>query len=205
MNLERWLGISLWGILLATLAGGCVCSWAVPFSHCLQAPYSDPPSSLQPADLAGTWQTSYERGVVDKLMLRADGTFKQLYETRVAHIIRDYAYETGWNEWEMERFADGRVRIRLRGARYYLGGIRMAELDGKHFGGAQLWGEGGAPSYGFYDPIADETVHMVGELVLNVRVDSSGEFLLHHMWTSHDRGFAMSGCERSQFRRVEIP
>lgn len=204
MNLKRWSGMSLWGILLATLVVGCVCTWRVPSSHCLEAPYSNPPSSLQAADLAGTWQTSYDRGV-DKLMLRADGTFKQLYERRVAHIIRDYAYETPWNEWEIERFSNGTVRIRLRGARYYLGGIRTAELDGMQFGGPQFWGEGGPPPYGFYDPIAHETVHMVGELMLNVRADSSDELLLHHMWLSSDRGFVAMGCEEEQFRRVETP
>jgi hypothetical protein len=57
----------------------------------------------------------------------------------------------------------------------------------------------------FFDPFAEELVLMVGELILHVRTDSSGELLLHHVWTHHEGGFVISGCSREQFRRVDAP
>lgn len=37
------------------------------------------------------------------------------------------------------------------------------------------------PPHAFYDPVADEHLHMVGELVLNLQIDSSGQPVLLHM------------------------
>lgn len=169
--------------------------------ECLEAPYSNPPSIVQDSDLVGTWETRYGKSI-DRLIFRADGAFKQIYEDPY---VEDYVYETPWDAWWVERFPDGRARIHLRGARYYLAGIRMAERDGMRSDAPELWGRSGPPPYPFYDPFADEIVVMVGELILNVRTDSSGELLLHHMFIETDRGFAIIGCERNMFRHVQTP
>ncbi len=170
--------------------------------HCLEAPYAAPPATFEASDLVDTWQTDYGRGR-DTVIIKADGTFKQSYQD---DHVEDYLYETPWNEWWVEGLPGGGVRLHLAGARYYLRGIAIAERDGLE--GAPydgFWGESGPPPFLFYDPIADELVEMVGELILEVRATSSGELLLVHMWTGTKRGFAAFGCQAEQFRRVRSP
>ena len=157
----------------------------------------------------GTWETHYvgwPRGNVDRLIFKGDGTFKQFYED---YRVKGYIYETQWTEWWVESFPDGRVRVHLPGARYYESGISTAELDGLAppcpMSEPGCTGEPRLPPYSFYDPFAREYLHMAGELVLNMRIDSAGELLLHHMWSQSDREFAISGCQIMHFRRVETP
>ncbi|HUW95932.1 MAG TPA: hypothetical protein VMW58_09090 [Anaerolineae bacterium] len=157
----------------------------------------------------GTWETRYAgwpAGDLDRLILRGDGAFRQVYEN---YILKDYVYQTQWEEWWLERFPDGRVRVHLEGARYYASGITIAELEGLGIpcptSQPGCTGEPRLPPHSFYDPFAREYLYMEGELVLNVRVDSTGEFLLHHMWYHSDGGFAIADCEGEQFRRVQAP
>ena len=138
----------------------------------------------------GTWEAHYGNSV-DRLILSADGTFKQVY---TSGYVEGYVYETGWNSWGVQRLGDGRVRVSLQGARFYPDGIAVAEEGG--------WGHGAGS---FYDPITIRRVDMDGKLVLNVRVDPDGELILYHMWSTGDQGFAMTGCEMDFFRRVEMP
>lgn len=174
--------------------------------ECLAAPYSSPPATFQSAALTGTWQVHYMDWGVDRLIIRADGTFKQVYRDRT---LDGYVYETPWNAWSLERLADGRVRIHLQGARYYLEGIRIAEENGMH--PAWLDSECDDPwcaeawPRGFFDPVGhDEVVHMVEELVLNVRSDSSGQLHLLHMRIGGGLGFGLV-CQWEEFRRVATP
>jgi hypothetical protein len=160
------------------------------------APYSNPPTDFQDSDLIGTWEARYMEWGTDRLVLKADGTFRQVYQD---HTEEGYVYETPWNEWWVERLADGRVQVHLKGARYYLAGLRIAEQDG------MLLDHSADYPRAFHDPIADEPLYMIEELVLNVRSDSSGEILLHHMWVSSDRGFAITGGESEVFRRIQTP
>ena len=191
------------------LSLGCQCGWLIPWPPtdplCTQAPYSPPPSDFKEEKLVGSWETRYGRRT-DKLVLRDDGTFKQIYRDPTQG---DYAYETPWNEWWLERFADGRIRLHLHGARYYVDGTRVGELDGYAYevGGHETVPEDKPRSvpWPFYDPFIHQHLEMVGQLVLNVRLDSHGELLLHHMSYSSDGGFAMSGCQQDQFRRIETP
>lgn len=145
-----------------------------------QAPYSNPPATFQDSDLVGIWEAHYWGGGVDRLIIRADGTFKQIYRKS------DCEYKTPWNKWWVERLPDGRARVHLEGARYYL-----------------IWVERG--DYLFHDPFGNESIEMTEELVLNIRRLSSGEIILHHMWDSSDRGFAIIGGEAEMFRRVKTP
>jgi hypothetical protein len=204
VNRTEWSLVILSTVILLIADAACAAQGRPSALHCLEAPYSGAPAGFGSRDLAGTWETGYDGGV-DRLIFRTDGTFKQIYEERVAYVVTLYRYETPWNEWWVEPSSDGRTRVHMKGARYYLDGVRMGELDGAHFGGSELWAGESPPPYGFYDPFAHETVHMVGELVLNVRTDSTGQLLLHHMWSSSDRGFVVFGCEQEQFRRVDTP
>ena len=178
--------------------GGCL---ALPFlpqdPACREAPYSNPPGDLEDTDLVGTWATRYD-GPTDCLIINADGTFRQVYEERIAGVLRLYLHETSLNPWWVERFPDGRIRVHFEGARYYPSGSGIAELDGMAYGQSSL-------PWPFRDPFAGEYVEMVGELVLNVRVDSNDELLLHHMFYSADEGFARTHCQQQYFRRIEAP
>jgi hypothetical protein len=157
--------------------------------HCPEAPYQVPPGTFQDSDLVGTWEARYGRSV-DRLAIKAGGTFTQVYED---HYRADYIYETGWNEWWVERLGDGRIRLHLQGARYYADGVTVAEVEGP---------DDPFPRR-FFDPVTDEAVDVRGKLVLNVRTDSSGELLLYHLWSYSDEGFALFGCERDLFHRID--
>lgn len=206
MKRHNTLRVLLFGVALLILALGCACPKSLlrydPFTSpiCFEAPYSPPPPTFSDTDLVGTWETRYSGypRPVDSLLLRADGTFKQVYKDNQ---IKDYVYETPWNKWSLERFPDGRVRVHLQGARYYAAGILDAERDGMEPADPET----PRLPWPFYDPFADEHLEMVNKLVLNVRADASGELLLHHMWMHSDRWFALAGCEEEQFRRVETP
>lgn len=180
---------------------GCTCLSLLPYPPgepiCLEGPYSPPGATFHADDLVGVWKTTSGRTSVDTLTFREDGTFKQVYRDPAQ---RDYQYETPWNAWRLEWLPDEGVRVHLEGGRYYPDGIETAEREG-----LESYGEPDPPPMPFFDPIAEELVFMVGELVLHVRVDSSGELLLHHLWMHHDRGFLISGCHSEQFRRVETP
>jgi len=185
------------GFLIAVVCGGSLRS--IPL--CAQAPYSPVPTHFTDSDLWGTWRASYGAGSTDTIVLRRDGLFKQTYQDSPEN---GYSYETPWAPWSLEYLPSGSVRIHLQGARFFPEGATVAELDG--------WGlpcpESGpcleaTHPYPFYDPIEDAAVEMIGELVLQVRVDASGRRLLHHMGLSGDEeGFALIGCQASQFRRV---
>ena len=180
-------------VLALLLASGC------------RAPYSNPVETFKESDLAGTWEAHYSERRFDKLILRADGTFKQVYQDNT---VKGYVYETPWNKWWMERFPDGRARLHLQGARYYLDGIHQAELEGMEppcsSDHPDCWGGSQPPPRSFYDPISQELVKMIKELVLNIRSDS-GKIILMHMWSGSDGGYAIIGGESEEFRRVGAP
>jgi len=190
-------------VLAANLA--CSPSSLASVLTCLQEPYDAPPLGFDEADLVGTWEVQYTERSIDTLVLRADGTFKQVYQNRA----EDYTFETPWNEWWVETMGDGAIRLHLQGGRYYPDGILIAELDGVGLpcpeSEADCWEGLDLPAYGFYDPVQNDTVFMVAELALNARCDSSGELLLLHMCPAPDECFVVFGCEAGQFRRVAGP
>lgn len=201
MNRPKRLHIALLAIAVLALGLACQCGWLIPWPPtdplCAEAPFSPPAPELEESDLVGTWETHYNNDVdVDRLILKSDGTFKQIYEERVAHVLRLYSYETPWNHWWVEPFPDGRAQVHLEGARYFYAGKTIADLEGMGFGPEPL-------PWLFHDPFGDEYLEMVGELILNVRIDSKGQLLLHHMSPGSDGDFSMTGCQTSHFRRVE--
>lgn len=173
--------------------------------HMPERPYLNPLATLQDSDLVGVWEVRYFGGGVDRLTIRADGTFKQVYRDAIR---KDYVWETPWNEWWLEHFSDGRARLHLRGARYYLAGIDFAERGGLlpvPKDQPNVWRTLDDLPFNFVDPVSRELVQMVQKLVLNVRRDSSGRLILMHMWTSGDREFPVFGGEWEEFRRVDTP
>ena len=174
-------------MMLALIVNAYVCNscCATTLPH-LEQPYTHPPRTLDESDLAGTWEAQYMEWGTDRLVLQADGTFKLIYQD---HVEVGYQYETSWNEWWLESFSDGRVRIHLSDARYYLAGVEMAE---RIEAGRSL-----------YDPVSEQYILVSNELILNVRMTSSGKLILMHMWTDPDREFALIGGGAEEFHRVE--
>jgi hypothetical protein len=210
MRIKSRSGLALLALVLLLQGLACACPRPLapyyPFANpiCLEAPYSLPPSCLVESDLEGTWEADYHQGI-DTLTIKSDGTFRQVYKDAYQE---GYTYETAWQEWWLERFGDGRIRIHFKGARYYMRGIRVAELDGLGSPSCPTTEPGcsGEPfplPRCFVDPFSGEDVQMPGELVLNVRADSSGSLLLHQMFYHADEGFPLSGCGTYHFRRVE--
>lgn len=177
--------IGLWLIAV----GLVIVQLRAAMGNCLEAPYQEPPGTFQDEDLVGMWQAHYGRSV-DRLVIKGDGTFQQVY---VDHYTAGYVFESGWNEWWLQGMGDGRTLVHLQGARYYPDGISIAEEGHFH--------DPFPPR--FYDPVTDEAVDVTGKLVLNVRTDSSGELFLYHLWSYPSQGFAMFGCDRQLFHRLE--
>lgn len=183
-----------------------VLMWLSLFLAQCGAKFAPPPTDLQVSDLTGTWKTDYLGPGEDTLIIKEDGTFKQIYRSTKPE---NYVYETPWNEWSLEYLPDGRVWLHLPGARYYIDGVRFGEQEGLHAPCPDDWpdcrmGEE-PPAFGFYDPYGREWVEMVGELILNVRSRPSGEIVLHHMSSSSDHGFTLIGGGQEVFQRVETP
>ncbi len=209
MTIRRHLTVILLAVALLGSAVACQCGWLIPWPPtdplCAEAPFMPPDAETAESDLVGTWESRYGRSV-DTLLIRPDGTFKQVYQDGYAS---GYVYETPWSEWWLERFPHGRLRVHLQGARYYIDGISIGERDGYTYLGPKRDPDTSSEPEGlpwlFYDPFSGDHFEMVRELVLTIRVDSSGELLLHHMSYTSDEGFSLSGCQRRHFRRVEGP
>jgi hypothetical protein len=68
------------------------------------------PKNFTESELVGTWIGNYF-GNVDKLTIRADGTYKQNYSG-------DYInFESDWQKWHVEYDKDGYARLHLAGMR----------------------------------------------------------------------------------------
>lgn len=187
MKRNKWVAVVLSTFVLTMTVMQCRVQSGGPFSN--------PPATFEESDLAGIWGTKYAG--VDRLIIRADGTFKQIYREE------DYVYETPWNKWWVEPFPDGRVRLHLQGARNYRVDNELAERDGRGHPCPKEYPDcrWALEPFGYYDPFAREFVDMVDKLVLNVRSDSSGELLLLHLWIGGDQGFPIIGGDREVYRR----
>lgn len=150
-----------------------------------------PSSDLTLSDLAGTWVAQYSPDEIDTIAIDVDGTFTQFYEdTKSGYIYKsekDLAYLAILNGFQLH----------FPGGRYYLEGIELAESDGTVILNAPL-GERHIP---FYDPFTDTIVKMVDELILVIRMKPDGTLILHHIWTSSDRGFLLFNGDNEIFFR----
>jgi hypothetical protein len=176
------LGIVLTLIVTATFA-------------CGQADQFASPLTVSVSDLEGVWEARYVFGN-DMLTIKSDGTFRQVYENS----RENYVFDSGWNQWTLEKLPNEIVRLHLQGGRYYPAGISLAEMDGKIPCIENDCTLEGLP-HGFYDPFAEEIVYMINELLLVVKLDPMNNLILHHVWTSSDEGFALIGGDKEIFYR----
>jgi hypothetical protein len=118
MATRIWPQITMCGSLVLGIAVSCA-----GFSH----------TPLGPSDLAGTWRAHYEEDQfercgclsvvtgVETLVLRADGTYQQVYEDG-----RRYVYAGPWSAWYLEEVPGG-VTLHLEGGRFFPLGVGGAE------------------------------------------------------------------------------
>lgn len=207
-----WFNVVLLLFLLSVVAVCTVCVVYTPSNIREIMESQPPPATFQETDLVGTWEGHYgSPWGTDRLIIRENGTFRQIYINE-----KGYIYETSWNKWWVERLPDGRVRVHLEGARYYLDGIEMAEREGLEpllAGDERSFPESfidqfavlqGKPAiwYPGIDENKTSMVHMVGKLVLNVRRVSSGELVLVHM---SDSGETLSWERLVRVSTIETP
>ncbi len=69
------------------------------------------PKDFSESDLVGTWIGEYF-GSIDKLVIRSDGTYKQIYSS-----APPINFESDWQKWYLEQDADGYTRLHLAGMR----------------------------------------------------------------------------------------
>jgi hypothetical protein len=187
-KLLRYIIIFLWLVI------------SIILSACAES-YENPPPEITETDLIGSWEVNYSENRTERIILNSDGTYIQIYN----NTQNNYQYESNGNKWWLEHFPDGNVYIHLEYGRYYLAGERIAELNGRKdscpldFPNCHWETE---PRI-FYDPYVKDTVEMVDELLLTIRIDQSENIFLHHMWTSSDRGFAIIGGQSELFRMVD--
>ena len=179
-------------LLISTLVAGMFFSsvlFGIPLllELLVQQPYLDPSEYLSDTDLEGEWTVNYGYAI-DRIFIGDDGMFKQIY---TGPSSGNFRYETEWSEYSIERFQDGRVRLHLPGASYFLAGLSWLENCNDH-----------PDSCWVYDPISGESLDTKEELLLNVRSSKDGELILLHMWVSSDRGYALFGSRSEEFRRV---
>ena len=68
------------------------------------------PKNFTESDLVGTWTGDFD-GNIDKLIIRADGTYKQIYSSDFLN------FESDWQKWHTEYDTDGYLRLHLAGMR----------------------------------------------------------------------------------------
>jgi hypothetical protein len=77
------------------------------------------PATFKEMDLIGTWVTSYSLNDKDTLIIKEDGTYKQIYDSPDA----GKRYESDWQEWRVEYRESGFIRLHLEGMR------RCSDID----------------------------------------------------------------------------
>jgi hypothetical protein len=161
-----------------------------------QAPFADPSQSFAKTDLVGVWETHYAEGF-EKLEIKTDNTFRQIYFSNNAE---NNLFTEG--TWRIEEFSDGRKRIHLVGAHYFLAGWGFSLNNGLIPCGDKCDTSITQPPFFYYDPIAGEQITQVGELILNIRMRPDGKLIMMHMWQSSDQGFALFGGNQEVFTKV---
>lgn len=110
-NLKKGVPIILWFLIL--LFSLTSCSGTLTTTRTKEKSASCPivPTAFDETDIIGTWVAEYGINQVDILIIRNDGTYKQIYETDTSR------YESAWQRWWLE-YRDGRYyRLHLEGMR----------------------------------------------------------------------------------------
>jgi hypothetical protein len=112
------------------------------------------PKGFEESELVGTWVGNYF-GNIDKLVIRADGRYKQIYSDGALNTL---SFTSDWQRWHIEYDSAGHARLHLD---------RLRRCDGTD---AECNTPGGGLPAGSVaiDPCKPEYVNEVGEVVLFV-------------------------------------
>jgi hypothetical protein len=143
---------------IALLANGCFCLPNAIFSNPnSQTTATCPalPADFNEADLIGTWKASYSLNDQDILIIKEDGTYKQIYDVPDA----GFRYESDWLEWWIEYRESGYIRLHLEGMRRCDGIQSIFERAGGGIDQEMIWA---------IDMCENEVVEMPDKTVLIV-------------------------------------
>lgn len=117
-----------------------------------------PPETFQESDLIGTWEAEFGTPGNTTLVLREDGTYKQIYDNPDT----GHFYESDWQGWWIEYRESGIPNLHMEGMRLCDHSAKDCEREAG--GGAGPW----------FDYCERRTVEMRGEVVLLLVGVSSG-------------------------------
>jgi len=147
----------LWIWMLApplVLVFCCICTLATFMPETKEAKWYCPPlpETFRESDLIGVWQAQYfPRRVTDTLILREDGTYRQIYEDTMIN----YYYSGPWNRWYIEYRPSGGIYLHMQGMRYCVGFDETCRRP-----------EGGGGDHPYYDPCERRSIRDMGSEVL---------------------------------------
>lgn len=73
------------------------------------------PDEFQVSNLIGSWVATYgSSSRVDKLVMKADGTYMQIFSDSST----GYSYQSPWNQWSLEHRSSGGIYLHLEGMLY---------------------------------------------------------------------------------------
>ena len=112
-----------------------------------------PPETFQESDLVGTWIAKYGRNITDTLVIRENGTYKQIY----TNSITDYYFESDWQKWRIEYRKSGIPHLHMQGMRKCDGISERCQRE-----------EGGGDDTLWFDYCEERLIPMRGEVILLV-------------------------------------
>lgn len=99
--------------LIAAILSACAHSAPAADNSAQQGRCPALPATFSESDLVGTWGAEYGNMNTDTLILRGDGTYRQVYDDPVA----SFHYESNWLKWRVEHRASGYLRLHMAGMR----------------------------------------------------------------------------------------
>lgn len=111
-------------VAILVLAAGLLTACAVsrPQPEAPKTPACLPlPESFSESDLIGTWVANYGgRPVKDTLVIRDDGTYKQIFtdippDQTLGDEWQDRSFESDWKKWWLELRPSGYIRLHMEG------------------------------------------------------------------------------------------
>lgn len=112
-----------------------------------------PPETFQEAHLVGTWVARYGGNATDTLIIREDGTYKQIFDDP----IPGYQYESDWQKWGIEYKESGIPYLHMEGMRKCDGISARCRREG-----------GGGDDILWFDFCEHRVIPMRGEVILLV-------------------------------------
>ena len=116
------------------------------------------PDTFRESDLIGTWVAEYGGGDTDTLILKENGTYKQIYNDPLS----GYHFENDLQRWWAEHRASGFLHLHLEGMRRCDGTGEFCKREGGGLGGPY------PIHYYAIDYCEGENVEMPGQIILVV-------------------------------------